>query len=163
MYLWPAISPGPVPLAYPPRDQRNREEPDCLSLPLPKNLIRQTGFLCSAVGALSSAEASLMLPWPCRPAVRRLGRGKKESAGMSPRVLPLPFPPPPPLWSLCGDESGRSVNQLNSSTSVRARTQINIRTLKQKITLIFLHIGNSNSSMLNLLNKMDQKKKELRK
>ena len=37
-------------------------------------------------------------------------------------------------------------------------TQINKSMLKQKRTLIFLHIGNSNSSMLNLLNKMDQKK-----
>lgn len=38
-------------------------------------------------------------------------------------------------------------------------TRINKSMLKQKITLIFLHISNSNSSMLNLLNKMDQEKK----
>ena len=38
-------------------------------------------------------------------------------------------------------------------------TRTNKSMLKQKITLICLHVGNSNSSMLNLLNKMDQENK----
>ena len=38
-------------------------------------------------------------------------------------------------------------------------TRINKSMSKQKITLFFFHIGNSDSSMLNLLNKMDQENK----
>ena len=38
-------------------------------------------------------------------------------------------------------------------------TRTNKSMLKQKITLICLHVGNSNSSVLNLLNKMDQENK----
>ena len=56
--------------------------------------------------------------------------------------------------------------QLNPSKNFREyhpRVRINKSMLKQKITLIFVHIGNSNSSTLNLLNKMDHEKKNSEK
>lgn len=93
----------------------------------------------------SSAGASFMLPWPCRLAAWRMGRGKGKCTGNVP-ILFLPFPTS--LGNLCEGERGLNIASVLMLCSLAEHVSLAMPLCTQESNWV---LGNLWGSVINIV------------